>query len=293
MAKYEIEDLNEYIKAIHDEVEPIKNVYTYFNRFRIPDSEPFSSNVAYVFFTKPDCNFSSSNLSVSNYFSQISSTEFGQTLLSTLSESYTPSRCSGNFMKILSNSVLNFETKDTTIRDSEMFENFVGYKMAFPSTYVDSITTDTITLSFYESSDLRVTNLIKLWVEYMHNLKRGIMSPSSSNRENKIVDYMGSIYYFLCGPDGHEIKFYSKLTGIYPMSIPYSSFSWDMGSGTELKKISIPFRYQIREDLEPDILDDFVRTCGIVGDESIILKDNIAHNWADLPTIYNGALYFI
>jgi len=284
------DDFKDLIRQVQDEVSPDKNPYIYFNRFRVPTYDPFLSNIAYIFFTRPDCNFNEDNIGASNYFSALSSTSFGQSILSSLSQTiYSPNNVNGSFIKILSNSVTNFETKDTALSTDSMHENFVGYKLSMPSTYIESITADTITLNFLEYEDLRVTNLIKAWIEYINGVKRGFYYAQGNYIDQKIIDYASSIYYFLCAPDGHSIRFFTKLTGVFPINIPYSAFSWEIGSAPDDKKLSVTFQYQIKEDLDIEIIDDFLTLSGS-GD---FLGDNYKDSWASGVTIDEGKLQFI
>jgi hypothetical protein len=267
------------------------NIYKYFNRFRIPEEDPFTSNIAYVFFTKPDLNIDG-NVDNDNYFSRLNSTSFGKAILSSLSmNSYNDSTDSSVFIKILSNSVSNFETKDTTMKTDELYQNYIGYKMTMPYTFIDSITSDSITFNFLEYDDLRITHLMKAWITYMHNIKRGIFSPTDDNRNRKILDYGSTAYFFYCGPDGHSIKFFTKLTGLFPINIPYSSFSWEVGSNPDLKKLSVQFQYQIKEDLDPEIIADFLILTGNEDGslDPTIRKDTLADNWASAVTILTNS----
>jgi len=286
-------DFEDLIKNVQEEVNPEKNPYVYFNRFRVPTYDPFLSNIAYIFFTRPDCNFDQDNISASNYFSSLSTTSFGQSILSSLSSgNYSPNQVTGSFIKILSNSVTNFETKDTSLATDSLHENFVGYKLTLPSTYVESITADTITLNFLEYEDLRVTNLIKAWVEYINGVKRGYFTAADYNISQKIIDYSSSIYFFLCAPDGHSIRFFTKLTGCFPINIPYSAFSWEIGNAPDDKKLSVTFQYQIKEDLDIEIINDFNKLSANE-DAGETLGDAYKDSWASNVYVRDGKLQFL
>lgn len=296
---------NNDIKIVSNSFQPQADTYNKFNRFRIPSGEPFISNVAYIFFTRPDLNFSPENFNNSQFLSVLNSDNLGRKILSSLSTSYQGQgqNINGPFIKLLSNTVTNFETKDTSLKTLENHENWFGLKMVSPYNYFDQIGSDGVTFSFEEYEDLRVTTLIKTWVEYMAGVKSGLFTPSERNRSEKIFDYMSSIYYFLTGVDGHTIKYFTKLTGCYPVNIPYSSFSWEKGGSTELRKLSVTFNYQIKEDMEPEILQDFLDISGIYksydNNEGTgqISEDTIDENWSSGVTITNNeqnmlGLYF-
>lgn len=273
------------------------NTYNYYNRFKVPMSDPFASNIAYVFFTKPDCNIND-NIAYSNFLTSLDSSEsYGQIILSSVSSSYSKNKLTkSKFLNLLSNSVNNFETKDTTLKTNDVYDDFVGFRMNLPENIIESFTPDTITFSFNEYDDLRITNLIKVWVEYISNVKRGIFVPTESNRSKKILDYVSSIYFFLCGPDGCSIKYYCKLTGVYPTVIPYSSFAWDSSNGSNVTKLNVTFQYQIKEDLEPDILSDFMKISGnstLKNNTFSALSNNYSDNWAANAVISGNKIYFV
>lgn len=284
------------IKKVSDSFQPKTDPYNKFNKFRIPSGEPFISNVAYIFFTRPDLNFSQENINNSAFLSILNSnSELGKKVLSSLSTSYQGS-ITGPFMKILSNTVNNFETKDTSLKTLDNHENWFGLKIVTPFNFFDQIGSDSVTFSFEEYDDLRVTTLIKAWVEYMAGVKSGLFVPSERYRSEKIFDYMSSIYYFLTGIDGHSIKYFAKLTGAYPVNIPYSSFSWEKGSSNDIRKISVTFNYQIKEDMEPEILQDFLDITNLYSYTSgsqALSEDTIEENWSSGVTITDeGKLYF-
>ena len=288
-----LSELDPYIQKVRQEIRPDGNPYLMFNRFRVPVSDPFLSNIAYIFFTRPDLNITD-NLSSSNLLTTLNSTDFGQSILSSLScTGYTPNLLEGPFIKILSNCVTNFETKDNSLSTENIHENFLGYKLSMPSTFIDSITADTITLNFMEYEDLRVTNLIKVWIEYIQAIKRGAYTPKEDYINQKILDYCSSIYYFLCAPDGHSIRFFTKLTGVFPTNIPYSSFSWEMGSAPDDKKLSVTFQYQIKEDMDIEILNDFNNLTDLYAVDGSPLGDKYAESWANTAKIIDGTIQFV
>lgn len=290
-------DLDEQIKSVRKAFQPKpENEYNYFNRFRLPGKiDPMISNVGYIFFTRPALNIAG-NVNKSSFFNSLNANgDFGKYILASLGYSggnkENSSLISGPFIKILSNSVQNFETKDVALDTETQYQDYYGHKINLPTNIVNSITSDTITINFLEYDDMRVTYLIKAWIDYIYNIKKGVFSPTDTSRKNKILDYSSSIFYFLCGPDGHSIKYYSKLTGCFPINIPYSSFSWDAGSsGTGAKNLSVSFQYQIKEDLEPAVLNDFIT---IANKGSTSKADNPSKNWSKHVGIStNGGLYY-
>ena len=65
---------------------------------------------------------------------------------------------------------------------------------------------------------------------------------------NKVLDYAASAYYFLLGPDGEEILYWSKFTGVFPTASPSAEFSWKKGELMATPNYSIPFAYSWKKD---------------------------------------------
>jgi len=288
-----------------------------FNRFRLIDNQdPLQTNIGYVFFTKTDMSFNDSNTVGSStwinsekdsYLNMMANSStsnvFGQYILSNLSYSYKPTsgtsnKVTNNFMPILSNAVLNFDSIDNQLKTNESFTNYYGIKIVNPEHMLESVAAGTISFNFREYADMRVTHLFKVWVEYIHNVRLGKFVPTEEHRKNKVIDYANSIYYFLLGPDGHEIIYYCKLTACYPINIPYSALSWQFGGGNGIKELNVQFQYQFKEDMNPEILDEFNKiTIGTpeIGDNvGTVLDDSLEKNWGNTPFIdKNGKLQFI
>lgn len=261
-----------------------------FNRFRLHMDEDFdSSGISYVFFTKPHCNLVKGDLKNDAFLNSLGKLPNGKTLI----DSLDGLNGSGNkLIKILSNSAENFDTKDTTLTTNELSENRIGSKLSIPGSTTDSTTIDSFAIDYTEYSDLGILFLHKAWVDYIHCVRRGIIAPNANYIKEKVLDFVSSVYYFRMDESGKQIKFYSKYTGVYPINVPYSAMSFHLGE-PRIKKLNITYNYSFKEDMNPEILDDFYALTSAY--KTTALSAEATNNWAsqvwlstDKKTLYFG-----
>ena len=109
--------------------------------------------------------------------------------------------------------------------------------------------------------------MMTLWVKYMENLSNGVFNPNPEMVRARKLDYMSSLFYFVFEPDGRTLKYWVKFTGCFPTEIPSSSLGYQKGS-SEAVSVSIPFQYNVKEEMDPDILKEFnMLSLGLVGIE--------------------------
>lgn len=161
------------------------------------------------------------------------------------------------FIRLLSNSFLGLEGKDLSAKTTDIGETFYGYKQTLSGPTIDSIVGDIVTVRYAEEKNLPIIKLHKLWMDYRENVGRGFFIPYEDVRANNEIDFVSSLYYFVLDRDFETILYYSKYTGIVPISNPYSALSASYGSTTEVPDISIDYVYSYKEDLDPRILIDF------------------------------------
>jgi len=271
--------------------------FTQFNRFRLTSEADYStSGISYVFFTKPHLNIKKQP---NTYDSFINSLKNAAGIGAKITNSLDGKNSSEgtNFIALLTNSVESFDTKDTTIDTEEVADNFLGDKMILPMTTISSVTADNFSVEYNEYSDLSIMLLHKVWVDYMHLVKRGSLSPYKDDKigldyiKDKIIDYVSSVYYFRMAEDGQKIKYFSKYTGVFPTNVPYSAMSFHLGD-TGVKKVTIQYAYSFKEDMKLEILDDFQSLCS----NNVISHsyDTIKDNWKGYVNLSNDRtkLYF-
>ena len=74
---------------------------------------------------------------------------------------------------------------------------------------------------------------------------------------NKILDYVGSVYYIMTAENNETILFWSKYYGVYPVTIPSSQYSWSAGSFVDPQAITIQYNYSWKEDFSISSIAEF------------------------------------
>jgi hypothetical protein len=262
-----------------------EHIYNQFNRFRIMQGLNFIvSPFAYIFFTKPDLNFSNENLANDPSLFNLSKDPKGIEIMKNLTCS--PFKGLSNpgqgFIKLLTNMAENFDNSDISFRTDNFVETFRGYKMQLPIDDIDSTTVGNFSINYTEIFNLPITLLHKTWLDYIRGLRFGNLKPSDYCRKNRIIDFMCSVFYFELAEDNRHIEYYSKFTGVFPLNVPYSAYSWSVGEA-KLKRLSIQYAYNFKEDLNPEILEDFRQLTSSTGNSQ--KPYNFENNWADKVNI--------
>jgi hypothetical protein len=221
----------------------------------IPD--PVNTNLAYVFFTTPNLNLGTGknagkNIASDSFLLNLDKTE--PYILSSLTQETSNFN---SFIKLLTNRFLSFESKDIIMQTENNKETWQGYKYITPTNTIESAVADQFSITYYEDKFLPITKLHKVWVDYMEKVRKGIFLPNPDTTiARREFDYLCSAYYFLIEPDGMTISYFAKYTGVAPISLPYSSFGFKLGDNGN-SEVAINYLYQFKEDMNPEILDDF------------------------------------
>jgi hypothetical protein len=164
-----------------------------------------------------------------------------------------------NFIKLITNEAKNFDPIDVNLDTlSDAFTTKQGYTMPLPTNSTTSRGSATLALQFDETLNLDITKLFTLWVKYIENVVDGTFRANPDSIALGELDYMCSIYYFVLGPDGKTLKYWSRYTGCYPTAIPYGTFNYAKGDRV-ISNVSVPITYILKEDMNPQILEDFNR----------------------------------
>lgn len=237
--------------SYNKDINKTSDVYNSFNPYRLPDNEePFIKGIPMIFMTKPSLNFDATNISTSNFLIDLASND--PDILVNLSSNIelTP------FIPIITNKFKEINLKDLTTRTKEMHETYSGYKQLIPGSYIESIVSDDLSIKFSETKNLGIIKTHKAWMDYVERVRRGMMKPSEDSLKYKYIDYTSSVYFFLLDFDLSTILFYTKYTGVIPISLPYSNFGGDI-TNRDLVDVDINYVYSFKEDLEPEIILDF------------------------------------
>ena len=201
---------------------------------------------------------------------------------------------SHKFNPLLSNLAQNLEINDDSVDVLETAETYTGYKTQYSKHNIKSITSGTFSIKYKETSELSVTNMHQLWVDYQSNVYRGIFEPKREYVYNKELDYACDVYYFLLDQDGETIKFWSKYYGVFPHNVPKSAFSFDFGSPVSFPELSVNYSYIYKEDLSPVALMEFNENAGVSSSGSSTHVKNyeteFGHSgktWVGTPFVYS------
>ena len=160
------------------------------------------------------------------------------------------------FLPIFTNCALNISIPDTNLDTTNSFQSKEGYSIPMPTTKIPSEAASTITITVNETSNLDFYKTIQLWVDYIYNISKGIFSANPDMIKNNMIDYTSSIYYFMLAPDGRTLKYWCRFTSAFPTSKIANAFSYQKGSHDNIT-IDIPFQYTLKEEMNPQILEDF------------------------------------
>lgn len=232
---------------------------TKLNRFHMafPDAQ-IDGMIGHIFFTKPDLHLFDTSKSLSVPREEIQNIaefhdllNFNLSIFPTLQDS-----ASGKpLINQLCNMVKNFTQKDRIIKTRDSAETANDWKVVYGHRINDSKASDTIDFTFSDDRNLIVYKTLNLWVNYISLIGLGYITPSDSNRSNRILDYASSIYFFLTSEDGETILQYVKLIGAFPTNIPDSSFSFEFGTQKQIE-YNVTFQYSIK-DTSPLVIKDF------------------------------------
>lgn len=237
-------------------------LYEKYNRFKVTFPEIFAgATFPHVFFTRPDLNlFKETKAGPTLTEELINDAEFfylfhnDPLLLKSLTRYGSPDH---DFNMFLSNSVESFEIADEFIRTAEHGDTFTGYKIQYGKHNVEANTSGTFSLNYTEDKEYSVYKIHKSWLEYISRVYRGELTPKHDYIQKKILDYACSVYYFVLGPDGETILFWSKFFGVFPTNTPASASSFTKGSSGKIPEFGITYAYSFKEDLSPLSLAEF------------------------------------
>lgn len=253
--------------------------YYLYNRFQVPDTNmAHNKSFTHVFFTRPDLNIlandKNGNAMISNQC--LNHTESAMLWLKnpTLFKQLVDcKRCkdSNNFIMLLSNAITSFSIEDESLSTIDAGKSWNDYTVSYGDAY-DGRSANEFTVNFVDDKEYSVLHLMKLWITYIDNVARGAWVPSynlngrsdpgklitDSHVYTKTLDYAASAYAFKVAENGHDILYWTKYYGVFPVSTGASSLSWDKSTPPgEAPKPSIRFRYSAKRDMSPVSLLEF------------------------------------
>lgn len=275
---------------VHGNAQIAKSMkYYMYNRFHTPDiNRAFSKTVTYVFFTRPDLNIlepsDQSYTAAKQCLNHSESALIWRRHPELFKLLVDRRRCNdeNNFNMLLSNQVATFDFEDEQLSTVKAGTSWDDHAITYGDLYTGRGPGE-FRCNFNETQDLAVIQLLKLWITYIDNVKRGAWSPSyslyggnnssfvSSHVYSKTLDYAASVYVFKCGPDGEDILYWTKYYGVFPVNTGASALSWDSSSGLDAPpKLNITFAHSGKRDCSPISLIEFNHNAAITGDVSHI-----------------------
>lgn len=272
--------------------------YNLFSRFGFFD--PYNTNTIskeYLFFTKMDLHLFDDDNTINP---EIASIPFFATAFKTHKDTMAQLQKSvftttNPFCNLLTNTVVSgLDVGDISVETVETAANINGTKIEYPMATLQGNTSDYM-LEFEDTKFLDVYMFFKIWYEYELQKQGGNISPpSQSYTLNKVLHDQMSCYKIIVGEDLETIIHYTKVWGMFPTSVPRATFS-DLQDGPI--KISVNFKGQFIEDMDPMILSDF----NTIVSESVnkykkdiqiynTTDDTINGKWCHIPHIVSSSL---
>jgi hypothetical protein len=236
--------------------------YTQFNKYKLghTNTDYAQNSIFYLFMTAPSLNIrDGENIKHSSFMRNLLLEDENVFNAGKLLDSlcYQTASKPTPFIHLITNTCQGFDPPDSTISVINLNETWTHLKFQYPGYMNDSLSGGTLNIEYRDLDELPVLKLHKIWVDYMELLSAGYAVPLSDNRNARILDFMSSIYFFSCKPDGMTIQYWSKYTGVFPTSVPYSTIAAKAGGSGDLINYSIPYSFVFKEDMEIDTLFEF------------------------------------
>jgi hypothetical protein len=253
-----------------------------FNRFRLrhPDEE-LTNMIPYVVFTKPECNFYKEYSNGSSYNEEITSLYQFNDLLKhhpRVFQNLQANQGNGDYITTFSNSFESIDISDRVIKTRDSVETSNDWKVVYGHKMNDSLGAGTFNVTFRDNRFKTVYHTLEGWVNYIDLITKGFITPTRRHRDDKILDYAASAYYFMLAEDFQTILYYCKFIGVFPLNIPDSAFT----SSSKALDYNIQFQYSYK-DPTPAVIADF-NNINSYKDTNIympIYKDgNVQSTWA-------------
>jgi hypothetical protein len=274
--------------------DPIMANITKFNKHGRRFADPPYVGRSYIFFTRPDLNFSGTSkdsghwnvrtVDLFNYFSQL---EVGKSVFpflmypdgypckgvghENIKDKYERNIIGGKiidpqyniftpFIPMFSNCCKDSGGgKDILLEVFESEGDYSGNRYQFATGADDAFTVGETSVNFMDLYGSPIFLTIYMWVMYIHLLTKGVVLTRKEYVKYRIIDYTCSIYVFLTDLDGETIIRWAKYTGCFPKNVPMGVIKHSMESNNmeELRDLSISFAYNRYEPMRPQVFQDF------------------------------------
>lgn len=277
--------------------------YVSYNRSHIPiaDSE-FRKGFRHIFITRPECYIMcvDGGLSEQAKYDENFASSYMRFpyILELLSPSYLPNNINtgldglvSNWNYLLSNRVtsMNLGTMELAT-SSNMAKSTTGQQIIYP-TLITSEMNGSLQLTFNETKEFEVSEMIRMWMMYMNNIHRGIFSPSYNGYRyhndfggyispsasppsfddsahlhplDRAVDYPCTIFDIITNESDTKILYYCAYLGAFPTQLSRPFNTQNSGAIATQLQVSVGFQYQAKIENNNKMLVQFNYNSGII-----------------------------
>jgi len=205
---------------------------------------------------------------------------------------FSPNSLRSNWNYLLSNRLLSFNDDMKTsigVVDNTM-KSIEGHTVT-PGRTLESVQGGTIQITFRETKNLEVYEFLRLWMLYIHKIRKGTFSPSYNGYQyqnsflpiansavaystmpciiyhpyDRALDYTASIFEIITNETMSKIIGWQKWYGIFPVEATISGLGEGLAVTGELT-VSATFRYQKKEPNSNRTIIEFNYNAGMCDD---------------------------
>lgn len=238
-------------------------IFTSFNKYN--DLDPYNRLMGareYLFFTRPDLHIlgAADGTNIDTLNPDLANIPFFIDLKARFPHVIKELQYSTNknypFMYSLSNRVNgNLDLPSTTSVDIDIPSNMYGTDYEYRGSSESGDDNHSFSLEFEDTKYADIYMLFKTYDVYEQLKRIGMVAPMNNYVRNKVLHDQISVFKFIVDEDLSTIIHFSKLTGVFPVSLPRDTFSSsDFANGLTF---SVNFKAAFVEDMEPLIISDF------------------------------------
>lgn len=265
-----------------DPVYAHKSVFSSYNRTLIPiaDAE-FRKGFKHIMISRPECYIMWNGKGLSQQAEYDIDFNSAYTRMPHICELLSPSYIAGgrlegttgsgvlcNWNFLLSNMISSFSGDyKTSISTKEGMSKSIEGHTVLPGGTLQSTQGGTISITFRETKRLEVYECLKLWMLYIHKIRKGIFAPSYNGYmyENsylpattvkadypmyhpydRALDYTCSIFENITNETMSQVLYWDKWYGCYPIEATLNGIDSSSNSVTGPLTVTAVFRYQYK-----------------------------------------------
>lgn len=277
-----------------------------YNRAKIPIADNmFRKGIRHIFITRPECYIMRSRTSLTDQANNdedfYSCAVRMPHILRLLSPVYVTGTIGSsifagaqtNWNYLLSNQVQGMSTAATslTIQDN-VPKSTEGFTVT-PAMHVESRQGATLELTFQDTKNLEVFELLRMWMLYAYKRKKGVFAPAFNNYADtdndfmkpgtvdknahlhpydRAIDYGATLFDVITNESGTKILYWCKYYGIYPTSCSPSLSNESNGPITSMTTSAV-FKYHYRLENNFKNLIEFNYNAGLTDNIGNVIKE--------------------